>query len=79
MKNTVATVPVIYPESDGKPMAEADLHRDQMVALIEALKHYFRYDAQVYVSGNLLLYYQESHPRKSVAPDVFVVFGVPSH
>ena len=30
----------------------------------------------VYVSGDLLVYYVEGNPRVSVAPDVFVVFGV---
>ena len=67
-----------YPESDGKPMAETDLHRDEMVDLIAMLKaRYLRAD-DVYVSGNLLLYYEEGNPRAAVAPDVFVVFGVPS-
>lgn len=67
---------VYYPESDGEPMAETDVHRQQMVYLIEALTDYFRDDPQVYVAGNLLLYYAEGDPE-SVAPDVFVVFGVP--
>jgi Uma2 family endonuclease len=69
--------PVIYPESDGKPMAETDLHRDEMVRLIELLKGAFLEDANVYVSGNLLLYYEEGNPRASVSPDVLVVRGVP--
>ena len=30
----------------------------------------------VYVSGDLLIYYEEGNPRVSIAPDVFVVFGV---
>ena len=30
-------------------------------------------------SGNLFLYYQEGNPRQSVAPDVFVVKGIPGH
>jgi len=37
-----------------------------------------RYDDRpdVYVSADLLIYYEEGNPRVSVAPDVFVVFGV---
>ena len=46
-------------------------------ALIEALKGHFANDPQVYVSGNLLLYYVKGNPAKCVAPDVFVVRGVP--
>ena len=66
---------IIYPESDGKPMAETDLHRDLMMDFIETLKHHFREDA-VYVSGNLLIYYERGDRTKSVSPDVFVVHGV---
>ncbi len=63
---------VDYPESDGKPMAETDLHREWMITIIKRLERFFA-DRRVYVSGNLLIYYQEGDPRKSVAPDAFVV------
>ena len=69
--------PVEYPTSDGKPMAETDLHRQVMVDVIETLQDHFAADPQVYVTGNLLLYYEEGNPRKHVSPDVFVVHGVP--
>ena len=68
-----------YPETDGKPMAETDTHRDQMMDLIYCLRKWFRDDPQVYVAGNLLLYYEEGNPQASVAPDVFVVRGVEDH
>ena len=68
---------VRYPTSDGKPMAESELHREIMVALIYALQQYFKDDPQVYVGGNMLLYYEEGNPRASCAPDVFLVRGVP--
>lgn len=67
---------VEYPESDGQPMAETDLHRDEMVYLIEALQGYFAGVPDVYVSGNLLLYYVEGDPRSSVSPDALVARGV---
>lgn len=70
-------VPAIdYPESDGKPMAETDIHAKTMMNLRLVLEAYFSGDPQVYVSGNLLLYYVKGNPAKSVAPDVFVVRGV---
>ena len=37
---------------------------------------YYSAHADVYVSGDLLIYYEEGNPRVSVAPDTFVVFGV---
>ena len=43
---------------------------------MDRLRHHFRGRRDVYVSGNLLLYYQKGNPRAAVAPDVFVVLGV---
>ena len=60
-----------YPESDGKPMAETPIHLDVMLHCIGALKDHFAGEPEVYVSGNMLLYYEEGK-RCSVAPDVFV-------
>ena len=57
-------------------MAETDVHRDEMADLILALRRHFRAAPDVYVSGNLLLYYREGDPKKRRAPDVFVVKGV---
>ncbi len=68
-----------YPESDGEPMAETDDHRDELAELVFTLKRYFRDRDDVYVSGNLFVYYQEGDPGKRRAPDVFVVFGVPNN
>ena len=74
----VAWRPVVYyPESDGEPMAETDVHISTVIYLREALRDHFRDAPQVYVAGNLFLYYVEGNPTQVVAPDVFVVFGVP--
>jgi len=67
----------IYPESDGKPMAETDVHRNLLADLVFTLDNYFQSQPDVYVSGNLLVYYVEGNPAKCFAPDVFVVRGVP--
>jgi Uma2 family endonuclease len=65
-----------YPTSDGKPMAETDWHRDLMMALIQTLSAYYADDPRVYVSGNLLVFYEPGNRRRHVSPDVFVVKGV---
>lgn len=75
----VAQAAIEYPETDGKPMAETDVHRKLMTELIDTLERHYQAEPAVYVSGNMLLYYEEGNPRKSVAPDVFVVHGVPNH
>ncbi len=66
---------IYYPDSDGKPMAESDLHRDEMVREINVLQRHFA-DQKVYVSGNLLVYYVEGNPKKCFSPDVLVAKGV---
>jgi Uma2 family endonuclease len=70
---------VIYPTSDRRPMAETDRHREIMYALIKVLQAFYAGDPQVYISGNLLLYYVRGNKRRHVAPDVFVVKGVANH
>ena len=71
-----AAAPVHYPSSDGKPMAENDAQRNAIMYGISALARHFKDRPDVYVSGNLLIYYEEGNPRVSIAPDVFVAFGV---
>jgi Uma2 family endonuclease len=73
---TTTATQIHYPESDGKPMGETDVHIDALIYLREALRDYFRDDPQTYVAGNMLLYYEAGNPAACVAPDVFVVQGV---
>ena len=70
---------VEYPESDGQPMAETDKHRQLMINIIESLKTHFAAEPDVYVSGNLMCYYEENNPKASISPDVFVVRGAAKH
>jgi Uma2 family endonuclease len=66
-----------YPTSDGKPVAETDWHRNLMNVLIDTLIAFYAAVTDVYVSGNLLVFYQRGNRRRHVSPDVFVVRGVP--
>ena len=68
---------VIYPSADGKPMAETELHLHDMIESIQALEDRFDTQPNVYVCGNLLLYYEEGNPRKHVSPDVLLALSVP--
>lgn len=65
-----------YPDTDGKPMAESDQARDYLTYATKVLEIYFQDSLNVYVSGNLFVYYEKGNPKAVVAPDVFVVFGV---
>jgi Uma2 family endonuclease len=76
---TVASAPpeIEYPSSDGEPMAETPIHRDVMLDQIVTLKAHFADEPDVYVSGNMMMYYVEGNADKSVSPDVFVTLGIP--
>ena len=67
---------VDYPSSDGKPLAENDAQRHAILYAVGALRVRYGDRPDVYVSGDLLVYYEEGNPQVSVAPDAFVVFGV---
>ena len=54
---------VDYPDTDGLPMAESDFQRKPLTYAVEALDIYFQDRPDVYVSGNLFLYYRKETPR----------------
>jgi Uma2 family endonuclease len=60
-------------------MAETDPHRILMNTLIQTLEAYYADEPMVYVSGNLLLFYEPGNRRRHISPDVFVVKDVPKH
>src|SRR5215210_1898487 len=68
---------VYYPESDGKPMGETEVHIREIMYLFQALNQHLRNVPDVYVGADLLLYYVEGNPKMCVVPDVFVTLGVP--
>jgi Uma2 family endonuclease len=70
------TKEITYPTTDGKPIAETQIHRDDVMDLIQSLEDYSANQPQVYVGGNLLLYYEEGNRRKHVSPDLFVTLGI---
>src|SRR5438105_1562103 len=69
---------VYYPAEDaedGKPMAETGLHVMLILTLIATLRYFFRHQPNVYVIGNIFLYYQEGDSDARRSPDVMVVKG----
>lgn len=66
-----------YPTSDGRPLGETDVHRQQIFDLIAALEYYYRDRDDIYVSGNLLMFYEEGDRHKHRSPDVLVTHGIP--
>ena len=73
------TTRVNYPTSDGKPMAETELHQRVMIDLIHRLKVWAATQERVHAAGNLLVYSEEGNPRRHLSPDAFVAFNVGTH
>jgi Uma2 family endonuclease len=67
---------IYYPSSDGQPMAETEIHVLLIVDTLARLRHFFRRRHDVYVAGNMCLYYQKGDPGKRRAPDIMVVKGI---
>jgi Uma2 family endonuclease len=68
---------IIYPDSDGKPMAENTLQFQWIVTTKEGLERVYRDRPNVFVAGDLLWYPVEGHPEICQAPDALVAFGRP--
>lgn len=70
---------IFYPETDFKPMAETDKHRDLILGTIAALQNHFAAEPEIYVTGNILVYYTEGVIEDCVSPDTMIVKNVPNH
>jgi hypothetical protein len=68
--------PIEYSTSDGKPMAETEYHRDLMIDLIRTLKTWFARKPKMYVSGNLLMYYEPGNKRKTEGRMASAILGL---
>ena len=77
MERTTRTAPtLVYPESDGEPMAETGRHVKTLLDMIDVIDLHFRDVPDAHVCGNMFIYYEEGNPRKVISPDVFMVRGI---
>jgi Uma2 family endonuclease len=70
-------VEIIYPESDGKPMADNTKQFELIVEIKKGLDWLYLNDPQVFVAGDLFWYPIQGQNTIVTAPDVMVVFGRP--
>lgn len=68
---------VVYPDSDGMPMADNTKQFNWIVLIKEGLEAMYANDPNVFVAGDLLWYPVEGNPKIRKAPDVLVAFGRP--
>lgn len=67
--------PVIYPESDGQPMADNTKQFDWITLIVHNLRSRFQHNPNVFIAGDLLWYPIEGDNKTRRAPDVMVAFG----
>lgn len=68
---------IIYPDSDGQPMADNTKQFELIVLIKKNLDLLFANDPNVFVAGDLLWYPVEGNNKTRIAPDTMVVFGRP--
>ena len=68
---------IVYPDSDGKPMADNTKQFRWIVTIQGGLDAQFKDKPSVFVAGDLLWYPVEGRPTIRAAPDAMVVFGRP--
>ncbi|MCT7949459.1 Uma2 family endonuclease [Ancylothrix sp. C2] len=68
---------IIYPDSDGKPMADNTKQYHLIVTIQGGIDGLYKDDENVFVAGDLLWYPVEGNNAVCTAPDVMVVFGRP--
>ncbi|WP_165226051.1 Uma2 family endonuclease [Aquisphaera insulae] len=74
---TTARKKVVYPDSDGRRMADNTQQFQWIVTIKDGLEVLFRDRPDVFVAGDLLWYAEEGYPKVRMAPDAMVVFGRP--
>lgn len=69
--------PIIYPESDGQPMADNTLQYRWIVTIQGGIDAIFKDNPNIFVAGDLLWYPVEGNNKIRVAPDILVAFDRP--
>ena len=68
---------VVYPDSDGKPMAENTKQAEWIVTIMGNLACQYRDDPNVFVAMDNFIYAVKGNNTAVTAPDVYVAFGRP--
>ena len=74
---TLTPQAVVYPDSDGEPMADNTLQFRWIVTIQGGIDALFAQNPKFFVAGDLLWYPVKGKPTTRQAPDVLVAFGRP--
>ncbi len=69
---------VYYPEEREDDMGETSVHINLMADFLKMLKYFLRNHQNIFLSGNMNLYYEKGNPHRWFAPDLLIAFGVPN-
>lgn len=75
--STETSEQIIYPDSDGQPMADNTKQFRWIVTVKENLENLFANESNVFVAGDLLWYPVQGDNKTRQAPDIMVAFGRP--
>ena len=67
---------IIYPETDGMPMADGEFQAPIYARIITMLRTHFRRRRRVRVNGDTLIYYSQGNRHRFVSPDCYVALGL---
>lgn len=70
---------ITYPEQREDDMGETSIHIKLITKFLWMFLLFFREREDVFLSGNMNLYYEEKNPNKWYTPDLLIAFGVPNH
>ena len=67
---------IYYPDTDHQPVPDGEYQFPLLATVFTTLNTHFSKIPGARVNGNVFLYYEEGNPRKTIAPDCYVVFGL---
>ncbi len=73
---TIVEEEIFYPAELEDEMGETAIHFKLISLLYVLLESYYASSKNATVAANMMVYYDQGNPRKWLAPDVFVCFGV---
>lgn len=65
-----------YPDSDDEPLPNGRYQEPYFIEIVGTVREHFRDRADVEVSGNTFIYYEEGNPRRFISPDLHVTLDV---
>ena len=67
---------IYYPYTDHQPIPDGEYQAPLLAKVCVMMSAHFSKIPGTRVNGNVFLYYEEGNPRKTIAPDCYVVFDL---